>query len=315
MALNKHGRRYKASALRDIEGGLHLYVLPAFGAMRLCDVRRGDCQALVDQLTPRLSGSRVRSVVNAIRTIYRWAHERDLVETDPAARVRLPAMNAVPRSRVATPGEMVALLSALDPEDAIPYALAVYTTARRAEIRTLRWRDLDFDRMSIHLGEDEAGRKSEAARRVVPMVEPLKALLEPLWKSLGVSDGAGLVCAGRRRGGRNGGALSFEALQVRADRAWADADLARITAHECRHTCITWLDAAGVRPKVVSAIAGHSSPATLGAPRITQERYTHVLPGDVEAARDLLNAYLARSATQNAVSPGLSGPQDGPPEG
>jgi hypothetical protein len=36
---------------------------------RLGDVRRGDLQQLVDDLTRRLSGSRVRSVVNALRSL------------------------------------------------------------------------------------------------------------------------------------------------------------------------------------------------------------------------------------------------------
>ena len=50
--------------------------------------------------------------------------------------------------------------------------------------------------------------------------------------------------------------LSFEALQTRADRRWLEVGFKRITAHECRHTCATWLDAAGVRPVVVSRLMG-----------------------------------------------------------
>lgn len=41
-------------------------------------------QAIVDELTPTLSGSRVRSVVNAVRSLYRWAQDRDLATHDPA---------------------------------------------------------------------------------------------------------------------------------------------------------------------------------------------------------------------------------------
>jgi hypothetical protein len=68
VALNKHGRRYKPSAVRDLEGSLRSHVTPTLGFKRIGDVRRGDCQQLVDQLTPTMSGSRVRSVVNAIRS-------------------------------------------------------------------------------------------------------------------------------------------------------------------------------------------------------------------------------------------------------
>jgi len=123
-ALNKHGRPYKRSAWEDIDECLGNHVVPKLGARRLTDIRRADIQYLVDDLAPKLSGSRVRSVVNAIRSLYRWAQDRELAAHDPAALLRLPAMNATVRDRIATPVEFAALLSALDLRDALPYALA-----------------------------------------------------------------------------------------------------------------------------------------------------------------------------------------------
>jgi integrase len=109
-------------------------------------------------------------------------------------------------------------------------------------------------------------------------------------------------------GGRNSGLLSIEALQARANERWEPTDESgkpipakkvanRITLHECRHTCITWLDDAGVRPVVVSNIAGHSVRLPRdGAAEITQARYTHVLPGDIERALGLFDDYVAEAA-------------------
>jgi hypothetical protein len=129
--LTKHGRRYKPSAIEDLAGALRVHVVPGFGHKRLADVRRGDVQRLVDELAPKLSGSRVRTVVNALRSLYRWAQDRDHVSHDPAGRARLPAMNATPRDRVASPVELERLLAALASQDALSYALAAYATARR----------------------------------------------------------------------------------------------------------------------------------------------------------------------------------------
>jgi hypothetical protein len=65
---------------------------------------------------------------------------------------------------------------------------------------------------------------------------------------------------------------------------------------ECRHTAATWLDAAGVSPKVSSVLMGHATPQRQpGAAQITLERYTHTLPEDVERARQQLADYLATS--------------------
>jgi integrase len=305
-ALNKHGRAYKPSAVRDLRGALELHVEPALGARRLADVRRGDIQRLVDTLTPEKSGSRVRTVVNAVRSLYAWAQDRELVDHDPGARVRLPAMNAAPRDRVATVAEMNVLLDALKSADALPYALAVYATARRAEIRHARIEDVDLDLGVVYLGADERGRKSRAAQRAVPLVKPLASMLRRDLMRRGRPGASELLCPGRKTGGRNSGMLSFEGLQKRADDTWQPKDKQgkptgesvgeRITAHECRHTCASWLDAAGVRPVVVSQLMGHASPARQsGAAQITQERYTHALPGELEQARATFDVWLAKA--------------------
>jgi integrase len=306
-ALNKHGRPYKPTAIRDLQGALGVHVKPVLGGRRITDVRRSDVQQLVNDMAPRLSGSRVRTVVNAIHSLYAWAQDLELAVHDPAARVRLPAMNAIPRERVATPHEMGLLLKALEIKDALPFALAVYATARRAEIRHARVEDVDLKLGVVYLGVDERGRKSRAAQRAVPIAKPLRVIVRQALLARGLPAPDELLCAGSKPGGRNSGMLSFEALQARADERWQPTDEDgkpitaakvgdRITAHECRHTCATWLDAAGVRPVVASRLMGHALPERqAGVPEITQQRYTHTLPGDLERARDLLDAYLLRS--------------------
>lgn len=315
--LTKYGKRYKPSAVRDLESALVVHVVPALGARRLSDVRRGDVQRLVDDLTG-LSGSRVRTVVNALRSMYRWAQDRDFVGHDPAALARLPAMNPTPRDRVAAPEELEVLLGALAVQDAVPYALAGFATARRQELRLARWRDIDFDVAAIELCDDETGRKSEAAWRVVPLLRPLMAMLRAEYLRQGRPAPDALVCP-PRRGGRSG-LLSCEALAERALTAWGwvrdddgqlisgrrdedgkivrtDTALTPIGLHEARHSAASWMNAAGVNPKVASYLMGHSTPerraaAAAGAAPITLSRYTHVLPGDLERAREQLDEYV-----------------------
>jgi integrase len=291
-ALNKHGRRYKPSAIKDVDECLRVHVIPRLGPKRLTDVRRSDIQRLVDDLTPRMSGSRVRSVVNAIRSLYRWAQDREMVGHDPAALVRLQAMSATPRDRVATPGEFARLLAALPLEDALPYALAGYAMGRRGQIVRLRWRDVDLDIGAIEWGVDEAARKSRAARRVVPAVQPLRALLKRACLEQGKPAGDQLVCSPRKNNRR--GVLSTGGLAGRAAKRWQEAGVKPIGLHECRHTAATWLDAAGVTPKVASVLMGHATPELqAGAAPITLSRYTHTLPGDLERAREQLDRFLA----------------------
>jgi integrase len=75
-------------------------------------------------------------------------------------------------------------------------------------------------------------------------------------------------------------------LQARADKAWSEAGLDRITPHECRHTFASLMIAAGVNAKALQAFMGHSSITT------TFDTYGHLMPGSEDEAANLLDAYL-----------------------
>jgi integrase len=299
-ALNKHGRRYKPRAIDDIEEVLRVHVEPTLGTKRISTIRRGHVQSLVDELAPDLSGSRVRSIVNGLRSLYRWAQDRDLTSHDPAALVRLPAMDATPIERVASPAEFARLLAALEPQDALPYALAGYAMGRRAQVVRLRWPEVDLKVGALEWGVEWEARKYDASRRVVPIVPPLLVLLKRVHLGQGRPD-EGVVCPPHTAWATTG-LLNTGWLAKRAGKIWAEAKLRPITLQEARHTAATWLDAAGVPPKIASVLMGHATPERQpGAAQITLARYTHALPEDIERARVRLAAYLAEAQKAEAA--------------
>jgi integrase len=299
-ALNKHGRRYKPRSIDDIDESLRVHVEPKLGRKRLTSIRRGDVQAIVDELTPRLSGSRVRSIVNALRSLYRWAQDRDHASHDPAALVRLPAMDATPIERVASPSEFANLVEALPLDISLPYALAAYGMGRRAQIIYLEWPDVDLEAGALEWGVKMEARKYEASRRVVPIVPPLLALMKRRYLELG-RPSEGPVCPPLCTWATTG-LLNTGWLAKRARACWDDAKLETITLQEARHTAGTWLDAAGVSPKVASVLMGHATPERQpGAAPITLARYTHALPEDIERARSQLASYLAERQADNVA--------------
>src|SRR5918912_3570899 len=217
IALNKWGRRYRKTAWKDLDGSLRS-VPDELARRRLGDIARGDVQRLVDDMARAgASGSRVRSVVNALRSLFRWAQDRDLVGHDPAANVRLPAMDATPRDRVATPAEFAQLLAAAKPEDAIAWALAGYATARKQEIRVLDWSHVDLKLGAVELGADEEGRKPGGSWRVVPLVKPLQKMLREAWIAQG-RPSSGKVCPPRQHS--PSGMLALGDVQQRVHREW-----------------------------------------------------------------------------------------------
>ncbi|HTU15616.1 MAG TPA: site-specific integrase [Solirubrobacterales bacterium] len=285
--LNKHGRRYQDSAVVNLESSLNR--LPeSMKDRRLDIIAKGDVQRLIDSLLGEgLSGSRIRSIVNSLRALYRYAVDRDFALADPSANIRLPALNSVARDRVATPTEMVALIDALPIADRPAWAIAAYTSARASEIRRLDWTDVDLKRGMIRL----PGQKSEAAMRILPIVSPLLTTLRAEHLRQGRPDD-GKVCPPRRAS--KSGMFSTNMLLKRGYRAWEEAKLTPIKLHECRHTCATWLDHAGVSPKVVSVWMGHATPgAQPGAASITLRLYTHILDGELVRAGQQLDQFIA----------------------
>lgn len=296
IALNKHGKPYTTKAIIDLDSSLKR--LPdRLRRKYLDDLLSGELQIAVDDFRREgLSGSRISSVINAVRSLYRWALRREKATRNPAESIHLPANDSQERERIATPGEFAYLLDQLEPEDALPWALAGYGTARSQEIRALEWPEVDFDHDVMLLADDDEARKSESARRIVPIAAPLCKRLYAEWIRQGRPT-KGRVCPPRRES--VSGRISLDQLQKRIVKIWEELDLNPIGLQDSRHTAATWLDHAGVSPKVASVFMGHKAPKRQpDAAPITLRRYTHVLPGELERARNELEAFLAERAQE-----------------
>lgn len=295
VARTRSGDPYKPSAVRGIEEALRLRWYPEVGAARLGEVRRSHIQRIVNRwLADGLSPSTIRNTMNALRAIYRRALTLDHVAINPTRGVELPAVRGR-RERVATASEAAALIAAAPESDRALWATAFYAGPRHGELRALRWeRHVDLDRnvLVIESGwdrvEGEVAPKSRAGVRTVPIIPRLRAeLLEHALRT------------GRRQGlvfGRSAETpFAPSSIQQRADRAWADARLERVTLHDCRHTFASLMIAAQVRanefnPKVLQYLMGHSSI------QVTYDRYGHLFPGSEDAAAVALEAFLSATS-------------------
>ncbi len=152
---------------------------------------------------------------------------------------------------------------------------------------------------AVELAGDEEGRKPGGSWRIVPLVAPLRSLLRRAWLEQG-RPRSGKVCPPRKRS--QSGLLSLDHLQERVREGWHKLGLDPIGLHEARHTASTWLDHAGVSPKVASQLMGHKTPEYQpGAAPITLRRYTHVLPGELERAREQLDRFLAERTREKSA--------------
>jgi integrase len=301
VARTKYNRRYTKKSVKSLESGLKR-VPERIWKLRLSAVSKGELQKMVDGFVGEgLSGERIATIVNAIRSLYRWAIDREMVTDNPAALIRIPVDDSERIQRIATPGEFADFLESVPAPDALAWALAGYATARHQEIEALDWEDVDFAENALLLAGDGEARKSEAAQRIVPMVSQLRTRLHAEWVRQGQPE-SGPVFPPKRADNTTGTA-DMKAVLERVKRM--DLKAAPLTFQESRHTAATWLDHAGVSPKLSSIIMGHKTPVLKRHPDaapITLRRYTHVLKGELERAGEQLEAFLAeREAEERGV--------------
>ena len=283
---NRSGDQFKPSALRSYARHMELRILPALGSARLVDVRRPDVQQLADRLlADGHSPSTIRTSFLPLRALYRRALARGDVALDPCAGLNLPAVRGR-RERFASPEEAETLIAAVPLADRAVWATAMYAGLRLGELRALHAASVDLAAGVIHVErgydsvEGEIGLKSGAGRRRVPIAAILRDyLLDHLART------------GRRGTERLFGATGRspfdpQKLQRRADDAWKEAGLERITPHGGRHTFASLMIASGVNAKALQTFLGHSSITT------TLDTYGHLMPGSEEEAASLLDAYL-----------------------
>jgi integrase len=123
---------------------------------------------------------------------------------------------------------------------------ALDTGMRRGELLKLRWPDVDFARILIHV---RAFHTKTMTARDVPISRRLLAELQRLW-DVSSQDPEGLVF-----GIRDGVRVAFNSARI-------DAGLADVRFHDLRHTAATRLTAKGLELAEVGRILGHSQPKT-----------------------------------------------------
>jgi integrase len=299
--LSRNRHPYKPATVRTYAHDVREYVLPDLGALRLADVRPDDLQALVDRLVGQgLSGSKVRNVIVPLQALFR-RHRRE-VPADPTDGLDLPAPGGR-RERVASPQEAAEFLEALPVDEQALWAVAFYGGLRRGELRALRVSDVDFPAATtirVERGWDDVdgviGPKSAKGTRRVPIAGELRRYL--LAHKLATGRVGDELLFGRTD------SAPFTPTHVRkqARKAWAVAGLEPIGLHECRHTYVSLMHAAGCSLEEIGDYVGHSSSSMV-------DRYRHLIEGQREAAADRLDAFLA------GAFPGASNPETAQPSG
>ncbi|MFF9067847.1 tyrosine-type recombinase/integrase [Streptomyces sp. NPDC014891] len=291
--------RRKLSTYDKYEAHVRLYLSPMLGTKRLESLSVPDVRRFLLQLEKKTTAATAKESHRVLRTALSAACREELIVRNVAKLVEPPRAAA----RDLSPWSLDETLDFLavarrDPLYAA-FVLAIAMGLRRGEIVGLRWNDIDLEnrvllvrqqvqrRRGVLYNDETKGRRSRAIPLPAMCLAPLRwhrMRQKRTYEAAGTEwSAAGYVFATRT--GRPVEPRNVHRSFVRVSEA---AGLRPIRLHDARHGCATLLTAAGVAPRVVMEILGHSQIS------LTMDVYTHVVQDTQREAISHMDRLLQR---------------------
>jgi len=291
--------RRKLSTYDKYEAHVRLYLVPGIGSKRLESLSVADVRRFLVQLEKKTTAATAKESHRVLRTALTAACREELISRNVASLVEPPR----PKARELSPWSLDETLDFLAASRRDPlyaaFVLAIAMGLRRGELVGLRWADIDLDKRVLYVrqqtqrrrgvlyDDDPKGRRQRTVPLPAMCIAPLRwhrMRQNEQWIKAGEKwEGGGYVfttASGRPVEPRN--------VYRSFTRVAASAGLRVIRLHDARHGTATLLTAAGVAPRVVMEILGHSQIS------ITMDVYTHVVQDTQREAISHMDRLLKR---------------------
>lgn len=289
----RQGRRRQSTWNGDVRR-LRILCRSPFGKKPLLDLQPCDFILWGQKREKEVSGSTINRDFCLSSALFKWAMAMGFVKENPIKRVPKYSEKGRAREVYLTQDEARALVAAADGVMAPFLHAALALGARRGELIRLNWRDVDLDRREVVIlpENEKAGRG-----RVIPMTDDLFDCFKEMRqrRTVAAMDGSDAVFLQK-----NGERVTETVIKKGFYRALNDCKVIpddkrdRVVLHSLRHSCASFLVAAGVPLLDVARLLGHS---TLS---VTM-RYAHFSPESGRAAVAKLGIALAIRMVAPAV--------------
>lgn len=296
----------KASTVATDTGRIERHIKPLLGKKRIGEITRTDVEKFMrdvangktaaDEKT-KLHGRAIveggkgtaTRTVGLLGGIMTFAVSRQLRADNPVRGVKRYAdKKGETFLSAADLGKVGAALTALEAEGANPAAIAIirllaFTGARKSEIASLRWSEVDLARGYLRLGDSKTGAK------IIPIGAPACEVLA----GVAVIDASEFVFPAAS------GNSHFQGVEKVWRKARVAAGFPDLRLHDLRHSFASVGLARGDALPVIGAILGHADVKTTS-------RYAHLADDPVRAAADgiaveVANALANRPASRDNV--------------
>ena len=246
-------------------------------------IRKADVYELIELVIDRGHEAQARRLAVYCHGFFEWALNRELIQVNPAARLDLPG-RVIHRDRVLAPDELKRIWAAsFDPALPPYYGACVrtlaLTAARRSEISSLAWSELDLTDPAGAMIRLPAERSKTGVARTIFLSDAARAEIESLPRT------ASAYCFPSASGTP---IARWSNVKARIDTA---SGVASWRLHDLRRTCATNLQRHGVKPETIEAILGHVSGSRSGIVG-TYQRYSFA--DEARIAINLWSIELAR---------------------
>ncbi len=249
------------------------YVLPAIGAKRVVDVKRGDIEKMVAPL-PSTTRNRVLAYTSRLMTLAEvW--EMRPAGSNPVRKIERAREEA--RDRVLSPSELSDLAGALrELEDRHPAPVAAIrfaavTGLRISEVLGIQWQHVDFENGQLRLLSTKTGRRLHDLP--APAIEILTSITRREFEPWAFSStGAAPV--------------GYKTARAVFARAAKRAGLADVRLHDLRRGVMSAAAASGANVAVLQRLLGHRTPQMA-------LRYVNEIRDPVQATRERVASQMA----------------------
>ncbi len=261
------------------------------GQMLLSEVKPMHCQNVLNKMVKKYKTSTIGVVRGVMFGFFQSAVENDVISSNPIRRsVRIPSGGETKERRVLSIDEQRRFLDAAKKSPHYnQYAFVLQTGLRVGELMALRWEDIDLKNkiMSINHSMDcgrkdrvELGEtKSRAGKRKIPLTNEAVFILKEQKRKLSMPPKSNIIqmeFADFVFLNERGRLIMKSAYNSSLLTVARRAGIERLSMHTLRHTFATRCIEAGMKPKTLQMILGHSKIS------MTMDLYVHVTEDEKE---------------------------------
>ena len=262
------------------------------GKMLIADVKPMHCQQILNDMEADYAGSTIYQTLIALYNMFDSAVENAIILKNPVTKsVKLPKP-VEKKTKVLTIDEQEKFMEEAEGSSNYPrYFFILQTGVRTGEMVGLKWEDIDFEKNVISIrrsmeyrysvGEWRIGPpKTKHGYREIPITKANRDMLLELKKS---ADAGRYVQDEFKEFvfiNRKGMPTKNSTYDVHIGKLTKKAQIQNFSMHTLRHTFAARCIEAGMRPKTLQQILGHSSI------NITMNLYVHVT--DEEKTKEML---------------------------